>query len=128
MPLLEIAGDDLKPLLPNERHFELIGRFLYSINPLALVDYDEEAILEKISALGWQLPGDTDGNSTNCLLNQFANRNHLALHGYHPYAFEIAGLVRGGNLSREYGLGKLAELGSKKVAQDIARNLGLDAE
>jgi hypothetical protein len=95
---------------------------------LAFFDYDEEAILEKISALGWRLPGDTDGNSTNCLLNVFANRNHLRRHGYHPYAFEIAGLVRGGHMSREEGLAKLADLGDQEVARDIAQSLGLESE
>jgi tRNA(Ile)-lysidine synthase TilS/MesJ len=128
MPLLEIAGDELKPFLPAEHHIESANLLPYSVNPLAFVDYDEEVILAKISALGWRLPDDTDGNSTNCLLNLFANRNHLNRHGYHPYAFEIAGLVRGGNMSREDGLAKLSDLGDEKVAEDIARSLGLMAE
>jgi len=127
-PLLEIAGDELKPLLLDEHHLESSRDFPYNVNPLAFFDYNEKVILEKISALGWRLPDDTDGNSTNCILNQFANRNHLNRHGYHPYAFEIAGLVRGGNISREDGLAKLADLGDEKVAQDIARSLGLEAE
>ena len=29
--------------------------------------------------------------------------------GYHPYAFEIAGLVRDGHMTREEGLAKLRD-------------------
>jgi tRNA(Ile)-lysidine synthase TilS/MesJ len=127
-PLLEIAGDELKHLLLNERHLESSQNYPYNLNPLAFVDYDESVILGEISALGWRLPDDTDGNSTNCLLNQFANRNHLVRHGFHPYAYEIAGLVRGGQMSRDEGLAKLADLGDEEMARDIERSLGLKAE
>ena len=127
-PLLDIAGDQLKPLLPNENHLDSNMDFPYNVNPLAFGDYDEKVIVEKISTLGWRRPDDTDGNSTNCLLNQFANRNHLERHGFHPYAYEIAGLVRGGHMAREEGLAKLADLGDEGIAQGIKRSLGLDAE
>ena len=126
-PLLAIAGDDLAPYVLTDKHYEDRENFPHSVNPLAFLDYDEQRIFEKIEQLGWQPPADTDGNSSNCLLNSFANRLHLEERGFHPYAFEVAGLIREGVMDREEGLAKLQDLGSTEIAASVAKRLGLEA-
>lgn len=126
-PLLAIAGEELRPYLPDGRRREGEDGFVpHAVNPLAFLDYDERRILSEIEELGWRPPDDTDGNSTNCLLNSYANRVHLRRYGFHPYAFEIAGLVRRGLLDRAEGLAKLSDLGSRGAAEAVARRLHLE--
>jgi hypothetical protein len=48
-----------------------------NIHPLAFTEYDEEAILRDIQAIGWVKPADTDLNSTNCLLNALSDRKSV---------------------------------------------------
>lgn len=103
-PLLERFGSDVRPYFLEEKHFTQEDRFPYNIHPLAFLEYDEKKILNRISNLGWERPDDTDPNSTNCLLNAFANDVHEKQFGYNPYVFEIANLVREGVLNREEGL------------------------
>ena len=57
--------------------------------------------------MGWQAPTDTDTNSSNCLLNAFANHCHINRHGFHPYVWEIANMVRQKVLSRDEGIEKI---------------------
>ena len=38
------------------------------------------------------LSKNIDANTTNCLLNSFANTNHMERYGFHPYVFELAKL------------------------------------
>jgi len=126
-PLIEIAGEDLRAYLPDARSPSLDDGFLpYAANPLAFLDYDERRIVSEIEPLGWRPPEDTDGNSTNCLLNCYANRIHLRRYGFHPYVFEIAGLVRRGLMDRGEGLAKLSDLGSRGAAEAVARRLHLE--
>lgn len=127
-PLLALAGDDLDPYILNERHFENAGGFPYNVNPMGFHDYTEHQIVEKIVELGWRAPDDTDGNSSNCLLNALANRLHLKEYGFHPYAWEVGGLVRAGVVTREEGLESIADLGSEEAATSAAERLGLKAD
>jgi hypothetical protein len=122
-PLLAIAGDDLAPYLLNESHFSQSNQFPYNVNPLVFHDYEERQVIEQVKQFGWEPPSDTDGNSTNCLLNIYATRVHLKKYGFHPYAFEVAGLVRCGAISRKHGLGSLAELGSEETAESVRARL-----
>ncbi len=117
----ELAGFSLAGLSPADE-----ADWPYSVNPLSFGEYDERRIVEEIRDLGWRPPGDTDGNSTNCRLNLLANRLHLRQFGFHPYAFEIAGLVRDGFMSREEGLAKLDDLGGRDRADEVAAQLGLE--
>jgi tRNA(Ile)-lysidine synthase TilS/MesJ len=111
-----VGGDDLMPYCPGERHWRMLedtrggprGEGLYNVHPLAFLEYDEEKIIREIRDLGWEDPKDTDPNSTNCLLNALGIKVHLERYGFHPYALEIACLVREGHMSREAGLGKLS--------------------
>ena len=82
-------------------------RFPYNIHPLAFFDYDEEKIKAELEEIGWRLPTNTDTNSTNCLLNAFANHCHLERHKFHPYVWEIANMVRQGVMTRKEGIEKI---------------------
>lgn len=124
-PLHKKAGDLIQPYFLEERHFQLADRFPYNIHPLAFLEYDEEKVYRRIKELGWEPPLDTDPNSTNCLMNAFANQVHQDQFGFHPYAFEIAGLVRMGVLSREEGLKRLNEPGNEKMIAEVKQKLGL---
>lgn len=103
-----------------ELHKEDIPSFIY---PLVFSYYDEDEILSTIGGLGWKRPPDTDMNSTNCLLNSYANFVHMRDYGFNPYCLEIAGLVRGGFLSREEGLKKLAASGDQSVIDFVSNEL-----
>jgi predicted PP-loop superfamily ATPase len=91
-----------------EPYYEIYQeRFPFNIHPLAFFDYNEEEIKAELKGLGWQAPTDTDTNSTNCLLNAFANQCHIDRHGFHPYVWEIANMVRQGVMSRDEGIEKI---------------------
>ena len=99
---------ELNPYLLPESYYEFYkDRFPINIHPLALFEYEEEAIKAELRDLGWRAPEDTDSNSTNCLLNAFANRVHLERHNFHPYVLEIANMVRQGVMSRQEGIDKI---------------------
>lgn len=103
-----------------------IGEIAPSIlHPLCLWEYSEDKVLETVISLGWQPPALDDSNSTNCTLNSFACYNHLEKYGFHPYAFDIAGLVRSGEMSREEGLEKLHQELSQPLIRDAAKKLNV---
>lgn len=123
-PMERIAGSRINRYFLFEEQFKS-REFPYNISPLAFMDYNEQEIISKIQEFGWQAPWEVDANSTNCLLNSFANRIHIEKYGFHPYAFEIAGMVRGGVMSREEGLKKIEELENKKTVAVVKRKLGI---
>ena len=90
------------------------------------MEYDERKIVKRIEALGWLYPKGLDANSTNCLLNSFANEIHIEKHGFHPYAFEISGMVRTKVMSRDEGIEKIYQ-GQKQaeVIESSKKKLGL---
>ena len=106
-PLQKIAGDFIAPFFLAEDHFAEPQKFPWNIHPLAFLDYNEEKIIARNKELGWEKPIDTDANSTNCLLNAYANQIHKDRYGYHPYVWEIANMVRTGAMSREEGMEKI---------------------
>ena len=127
-----ILKDDISPFILGKKEFEKIkefetleGIFLFNIHPLAFLEYNEEKIIEEIRLLGWLDPKDTDSNSTNCLLNGFANQIHQGKYGFHPYAFEIAGLVREGYMTREEGLRKLSVPPDPIIVSYVRERLGI---
>lgn len=131
----EVMGNDCAPFVLQERHFDLFsgkrikrGQWsFYNISPLAFLDYNEHEIIREIKGLGWNPPQDTDANSTNCLLNAFANKAHQERFGFHPYAFEIAGLVREGHMSREAGLKRLSTEPDSRTVESVASKLGVQS-
>jgi tRNA(Ile)-lysidine synthase TilS/MesJ len=82
----------------------------YLYYPFVKNAYNEDAIIEDIKQIGWEFPENTDGNSSNCLLNSYANQCHIERFGYHPYAFEISNMVREGYMTREEGAEKLEKV------------------
>jgi 3'-phosphoadenosine 5'-phosphosulfate sulfotransferase (PAPS reductase)/FAD synthetase len=124
-PLYAKLGDDIRPYFLNDGYFEASDRFPYNVHPLAFVDYDEEKIFGRIGELGWKPPTDTDPNSTNCLMNAFANETHIKQFEFHPYAFELAGLVRMGVMSREVALKRLNEPSNEAVIAEVKKKLGI---
>jgi tRNA(Ile)-lysidine synthase TilS/MesJ len=126
-PLAPIAGPDIKSyFMPdNVLSDSAAMEFVYNINILAFLQYDEAQIYARIRELGWESPKDTDPNSTNCLLNALANQLHLEKHGFHPYAMELAELVREGVLSREEAIKRLSKPSDPNVVEEIRIRLGL---
>jgi hypothetical protein len=106
-PLQAIAGDKVLSLFLTKEHFAQSELFPWNIHPLAFLEYDEDKILARIAELGWERPDDTDPNSSNCTLNAFANQIHRTRYRFHPYAWEIANMVRSGILSREEGISRI---------------------
>jgi hypothetical protein len=56
-------------------------------------------------------------------LNSLACHNHLEKYGIHPYAFDIAGIVRNGDMSREVGLEKLRQELSQTLIDEVSKEL-----
>ncbi|NIQ13819.1 MAG: hypothetical protein GTO02_05255 [Candidatus Dadabacteria bacterium] len=125
-PLYRKMGDVLKPYFLDDRHFQVENGFPYIINPLAIFPYDEFHIYEKIDDLGWNKPEDTDPNSTNCLLNAFAIKSHIDTFGFHPYAFDLAKLVREDRLDRETAKSRLNSQIDARLIEMTKKKLDLE--
>lgn len=125
--LQKIGIDDKDELfLLKKEVLENIGENSLSIlHPLCLWDYSEDKVLETLLEIGWEPPGISDSNSTNCTLNSFACYNHLEKYGFHPYAFDVAGLVRSGEMPREEGFEKINQELSQPLIEEAARRLKL---
>jgi hypothetical protein len=124
-PLFKILGERINPYFLEEKDFEQKEFFPYNISPLAFLEYDENKIFKKLETLSWSMPVDTDSNSTNCLLNSFANLVHKQRFGFHPYAFELAKLVREGYLDRQEALNRINIPEDSNTVNLVRRKLGL---
>jgi tRNA(Ile)-lysidine synthase TilS/MesJ len=129
-PIKEMIGDNLSGCFVGDHYFETYSGsedagFPYLVYPLSFMDYNEKEIIKNICEIGWKEPNDTDTNSTNCLLNSYANEIHIKRYGFHPYAFEIGGLVRQGYMGRDEGLLKLSTPGDPKVIGFVKEKLGI---
>ena len=124
-PLEDVAGADIEPYFMSEDHFARVDDFPYYINPLAFNEYSEAKILSVVSEFGWKPPEDTDPNSTNCLLNCYGNMVHKQQFGFHPYAFELAGLVRQGMLDRDEAIARLSEPEDSEMLGKVKCRLGI---
>jgi tRNA(Ile)-lysidine synthase TilS/MesJ len=125
-PLHKDLGDAIFPHFLEERHCERTEFFPYSINPLAFSRYDEKEILEIVKSLGWRKPEDTDPNSTNCLLNSLANHLHKEKFNFNPYVYELAELVREGNLDRDAAMAKINTVEDMKTIEQVKNKLGIE--
>ncbi len=103
----ELADKMEQYFIPELYYSRFKESFPRNIHPLAFFDYNEEIIKRELYKMGWKDPSDTDSNSTNCLLNAFANHCHLKRHGFHPYVWEIANMVRQGIMDRNEGIEKI---------------------
>jgi hypothetical protein len=121
----DLASPFASYLLPSAYYDLYKNTFPYNIHPLAFFDYDEEKIKAELEAIGWRLPTNTDTNSTNCLLNAFANHCHLERHKFHPYVWEIANMVRQGVMTRQEGIEKIYAPQNQDQVEYARRKLGL---
>ncbi|MBI5588786.1 MAG: hypothetical protein HY889_10550 [Deltaproteobacteria bacterium] len=124
-PLSRLAGAELKQYFLGEAHFSDPERFPYNVHPLAFLEYNEERIIEEIGNIGWKAPNDTDSNSTNCLLNAYANDVHVKRFKFHPYVWEIANMVRAGIMGREEGYEKIYGEQPPELINEAKKRLGL---
>ena len=127
-PLNDIVGSAIDPYFLSPDYLRDGRELPANVHPLAFLEYDEKAILKAIKKLGWRAPKDTDANSTNCLLNSFANKVHKKQLGFHPYAFELAGLVRQGYLERSTALARLESMEDDALIDSIRSRLGLNEQ
>ncbi len=111
--------------IPDEYYEVYKDRFPQNIHPLAFFDYNEENIKKELMDMGWHTPVDTDTNSSNCLLNAFANHCHIERTGFHPYVWEIANMVRQGIIDREEGIHKIYTDQNENMVQYAQERLGL---
>jgi len=56
-------------------------------------------------------------------MDAFAKQGYQEQYKFHPYAFEIAGLVRMGILPREEGLNRLAQPGDSVLIGRVKKEL-----
>lgn len=123
-PIVKNLGDEYKKYFIDPEWIEAQKEYVpYLAYPLVFSNYNEEEILDTIKSIGWKKPQDTDMNSTNCLLNSYANSIHARDYGYNPYSLEIASLVRKGFLSREEGLKRLSMPGEDSVINYVKNEL-----
>lgn len=111
--------------IPDNYYETYEDRFPHNIHPLAFFDYNEGEIVRQIQSMGWKEPRDTDTNSSNCLLNAFANYCHIERHGFHPYVWEIANMVRQGVMGREEGIEKIYTEQNETMVSYAKEKLGL---
>src|SRR6185369_179480 len=95
-----LAGRSLDAYFLSESHLADARKLPYLVHPAAFFPYQEKEIYSQIRRLGWRKPEGLDANSTNCLLNSLAVVAHEKKFDFHPYAYEIARLVRQGVFSR----------------------------
>lgn len=124
-PLQRIGGDAISSFFLTEEHYVAPDKFPWNIHPLAFNHYDEEKIILRNREIGWEKPDDTDANSTNCLLNAFANTVHKERYGFHPYVWEIANMVRSGAMTRGFGLEKIESMEDPAMVERARSQLKL---
>jgi tRNA(Ile)-lysidine synthase TilS/MesJ len=95
------------------------------IHPFLVWDYDKIKFKKECIQLGWIDPLLKDHNSSNCLLNAFAIKKHFDKYHIHPYAYDLAALVRQGNMKREDALKKLIVDVSDDSLEEIKLKLKL---
>jgi len=93
------------------------------IHPYLIWDYNKSQFRKKCIELGWIPPDLSDPHSSNCLLNEYAIKNHLDKYNIHPYIHDIAALVRNGYLPREEALETLQSEFSEEAIKNVHKKL-----
>lgn len=122
----KVAAEVSRYIVPEEYFASYSSRFPYNIHPLAFFDYDEEKVMQELESIQWRPPLDTDSNSSNCLLNAYANKCHLERHGFHPYVWEIANMVRQGVMQRREGIEKIYADQDQKMIDYARKRLNIE--
>jgi tRNA(Ile)-lysidine synthase TilS/MesJ len=101
----------LKTMGVNERDLYLMDQDIITasppdtevmiVHPFLVWEYNKHQFKEEILRLGWTEPDINDPNSSNCLLNAYAIKNHFDKYHIHSYAYDMSALVRMGNIKKE---------------------------
>ncbi|MDH4027603.1 MAG: hypothetical protein OEU95_02070, partial [Nitrospirota bacterium] len=124
-PLRKVVGNEIEAYFLDQLHYDQPGKFPYNVHPMAWEYYNEQMILEEIRQLGWKEPEDTDTNSSNCVLNAYANEIHIKKYGFHPYVWEIANMVREGVMERTEGYKKIYQEQNEEMVDIARKRLGI---
>ena len=101
-------------------------RFPTNVHPLGFLSImTKRRSRQSFESIGWKAPTNTDTNSTNCLLNAFANQVHLERLKFHPYVWEIANMVRQGVMSRAEGIEKIYSPQNSEMVDYAKQKLSL---
>lgn len=123
-PIVKKLGEEYSKYFIDDDWLEGNKEYIPSlIYPLVFINYNEDVIQKTIQSIGWEKPGNTDTNSTNCLLNSYANDIHMKRYGYNPYSLEIAELVREGVITREEGLNRISGAGMETVINEVKNEI-----
>jgi len=93
------------------------------VHPFLVWEYDKHQFRKEIISLGWTEPDLKDPNSSNCLLNAYAIKNHFDKYHIHSYAYDQSALVRQGNIKREEALKTLNTRFSEAALQEVHKKL-----
>ena len=125
-PLQQASEDQAGAFFPTPSQLENAPRMPANVSPLIFLDWQEESAIETVRRFGWTRPEDIDDpNSSNCLINGFANQVHMAQMGYHAYAMELSGLVREGYMERDEALRRLETRPPAESVRQVADRLGV---
>lgn len=127
-PVYKVVGEEEgKQFFLKPEHFEVDAKLWpHNVHPLAWEHYNEEDIKKKIADLGWVEPRDVDSNSTNCMLNAWANEQHVKEYQFHPYVMELATMVRQGQMDREEAYEKIYASQNQRLIKFAKAELGLE--
>jgi hypothetical protein len=117
------VGSELDYLFISDDAFAELTVAPVNVHPLAFIDFDEATMFQELKQLGWIRPDDTDKNSSNCVLNALAIREHVSRLDFHPYVWEIAAEVRLNRLSREEGIEKIYGEDDDQIADQVSEKL-----
>jgi hypothetical protein len=126
--LTEAVGEEVDAYynLPDAL-LDRVESYPHNINLLCLEALTEEAIVERVSRLGWRKPEGVDGCSSNCELNTFNNYVHERRFGFSPYELELSILIRKGLMSRTEALAKIGDNPIERLTE-LAAGLGFSPD
>ncbi|MDD1699687.1 MAG: hypothetical protein LUQ04_02710 [Methanoregula sp.] len=129
----KLFDGQLKTMGVNERNLYLMDEDIISstppeteimiIHPFLVWGYDKQQFKKECIRLGWTEPDLHDPNSSNCLLNAYAIKNHYDKYHIHSYAYDLSALIRQGNLKREEALKTLHTGFSDEAIREVQRKL-----
>jgi tRNA(Ile)-lysidine synthase TilS/MesJ len=95
------------------------------VHPFLVWDYNKQKFKEECIRLGWAEPDLKDPNSSNCMLNAYAIKNHFDKYHIHSYAYDLSALVRQGNIKKEEAMKTLNTPFSDAAMKEVDRKLNL---
>jgi hypothetical protein len=93
------------------------------VHPFLIWDYNKQQFREECIRLGWKEPDLSDPNSSNCMLNAYAIKNHFDKYHIHSYAYDLSALVRRGNITKEEAQKTLTTPFSDAAMEEVDRKL-----